>query len=124
MKRIVTLLGLGLACVASGVTASAATMPIATVGVGNGSASIARCDPDGFTASSFTTTGGKVVSVTLGGIDPACTGGSTMVTLTQGTTSIATGGPVSVTGASLVVPLSGAPDAWNVDGLRAVVIGP
>lgn len=123
-KRIFVLVALGLACVATGVTASAATMPVVTVGVGNGSAAIAKCDPDGFTASSFTTNGGKVTSVTLGGIDPACAGGRVTVNLTQGTTSVATGGPVTVTGTSLVVALSGSPDAWIVDGLRAVVIGP
>ena len=106
------------------VTASAASIPVGSVRLGNGSATVARCDTDGFTAAAFTTSAGKVTSITVGGIAPACQGGSLFVNLTQGDTSLVAGGPVAVTGTSQVVPLTGGPDAWNVDGLRAVVIGP
>lgn len=124
MKRLGLLVALGLTGFVMSVTASAATLPTSTIKVGGGSVGVSSCDTDGFSASSFTTSGGKVTSVTVGGIATACAGGSLRVTLTQGTASIAAGGPVTITGTSHVVSVSGAPDAWNVNGFRAVVIGP
>lgn len=124
MKRIVVLASLGLTGLLMSVTASAATLPTSSIRVGGGSAVVSQCDSDGFSATAFATTGGKVTSVTVGGIAAACSGGSLRVNLTQGTTSVAAGGPVTISGTSHVVSLSGSPDAWNVDGFRAVVIGP
>lgn len=105
------------------VHASAATMPASTIRVGAGSAAVLSCDPDGFTPT-FTTSAGRVTSVTVGGIAPACTGGILRVTLTQGTASVASGGPVSIDAATEVVSLTGSPFAYNVDGFKAVVVGP
>lgn len=124
MKRIILLVALGLTGLLMSVTASAATLPTSSIKVGGGSAVVSTCDADGFSATTFTTSGGKVTSVTVGDIAAACAGGSLRVDLTQGTASIAAGGPVTVSGTSQVVTLSGSPDAWDVDGFRAVVIGP
>jgi hypothetical protein len=124
MKRLAVLVALGVTGLLMSVTASAATLPTGTTKVGGGSAQVSKCDPDGFTATSFATSGGKVTGVTVGGIAPECAGGSLRVNLTQGTASVAAGGPVTVTGTSHDVSLSGAPDAWIVDGFTAVVIGP
>lgn len=124
MKRLAIVAALGATGLVMSVHASAATMPASTTRVGAGSAAVLRCDSDGFTASSFTTSGGKVTSVMVGGIAAACQGGLLSVTLTQGSTSVASGGPVAVTGTSQAVSVTGAPDAWNVDGMKSVVIGP
>ena len=123
MKRsfLATLVMIGLV---TSVTASAASIPVGSVRLGNGSATVARCDTDGFTLDAFTTSGGKVTSITVGGIAPGCQNGALSINLTQGDTSLVAGGPVNITGTSHVVNLTGGPDAWNVDGLRAIVIGP
>ena len=124
MKRFAFLSGLAVIGLTASVTASAATMPLNTARLGNGSAAVSRCDPDGFTASAFTTSGGKVTSITVGGIDAACAGGQLTVNLTQGDTSLVAGGPVTVSGTSQLVTLTAGPDAWNVNGLYAIVVGP
>ena len=124
MKRFALLVALGLTGLVMSVTASAASLPTGTINIGGGSAAVSTCDPDGFSATTFTTSAGKVTSVTVDGIAAACTGGSLSIDLTQGAASVAAGGPVTVTGTPHVVSVSGAPDAWNVDGFRAVVIGP
>ncbi len=105
-------------------TAAAATLAIDAATLGVGRASISRCDPDGFTPASFTTSRGKVTSVTVTGIADACRGGRLTVNLVQGDSSGASGGSVAVAGSSETVAVSGSIDAWNVDGFRAVVIGP
>lgn len=124
MKRLAVVAALGATGLVMSVHASAATMPASTTRVGAGSAAVLSCDPDGFTAASFTTSGGNVTAVTVGNIASACQGGQLRVTLVQGTNGVATGGPVTVTGSSHNVPVTGAPGAATVDGLRAVVVGP
>lgn len=124
MKRIILLASLAVVGLVTAVTASAASMPLTSGRVGSGSATIARCDADGFTATSFTTSAGKVTSVTVGGIAPGCQGGRLSLSLTAGGSSVAVGGPVTVTGTSQTVTVTGSPDAWTVGGLEVVVIGP
>jgi hypothetical protein len=124
MKRLAILAALGVTGLVMAVHASAATMPASSTRVGGGSASVLSCDPDGFTASAFGISSGKITSAEVGGIAPACQGGRLSVTLTQGNVSVASGGPVTVTGTSQSVPITGSPDVWNVDGMKAVVLGP
>ena len=123
MKRLALVAALGATGLVMSVHASAATMPASTTRVGAGSATVLSCDPDGFTPT-FTTSGGMVTSVTVGGIAPACMGGVLRVTLTQGSTSVASGGPVTIDSSTEVVSVTGSPFAYNVDGFKAVVIGP
>ena len=123
MKRLAVVAALGATGLVMSVYASAATMPAGTTPVGAGSAAVLSCDPDGFTPT-FTTSAGRVTSVTVGGIAPACSGGILRVTLTQGTASVASGGPVTVDATSETVSVTGSPFAYNVDGFKAVVVGP
>lgn len=124
MKRVFLLAGLTVVGLITVVTASASTMPLNSSRVAGGSAAVSTCDADGFTAASFTTSAGKVTSVTVGGISAACQGGRLSLHLTAGGSSVAIGGPVMVTGTSQTVTVTGGPDAWTVAGLEAVVIGP
>jgi hypothetical protein len=123
MKRLATLAALGLTGLLMSVTASAATLPTIASKVGGGSASVGRCDPNGFTTN-FTTSGGRITSVTVGDIAAPCFGAPLRVTLTQGNTSVATGGPLTISNIMHTVTVTGAPNAWQVDGFKAVVVGP
>ena len=123
MKRLAALAALGLTGLLMSVTASAATLPTGSTKVGGGSASVSTCDADGFTPT-FTTIGGRITEVTVGGIAAACSGGSLRITLTRGTISPLTGGPVTISSSSHAVAVNGATNAWEVDGLSVVVIGP
>ena len=117
------LAALGLTGLLMSVTASAATLPTVTSKVGGGSASVAKCDPDGFTMN-FTTSGGRVTEVLVGGIAPACFGGSLRITLTRGVISPVMGGPVTISSPSHAVAVIGSANAWEVDGFHLVVVGP
>jgi len=103
--------------------------PLASSAVGTSGNSVNPCDTDGFTIS-YTTSGGNVTQVTIGGIkEPNCTAGQLSVTLTDGSgASIGSGGPVAVPSmadpGSVSVPITGAPFAGNVAGFRAVIVGP
>jgi hypothetical protein len=123
MKRLAALAALGLTGLLMSVTASAATLPTVTGKVGGGSASVDRCDADGFTTN-FTTSGGRITSVAVSGIAAACSGGSLRVTLTRGIISPVMGGPVTISSSSHTVAVIGAPNAWEVVGFSAVVVGP
>jgi hypothetical protein len=98
--------------------------------LGAGGVVVTACDDDGFTAD-YTTSAGNVTAVTVGGIaDPGCEGGVLRVTLTNGSTSIAGGGPVTIptdpdtADNSVTVALSPAPSAAQVTGIHVAVVGP
>jgi len=98
--------------------------PVATGSVGNSAGSVSPCDANGFTFS-YSTSAGNVTSVTVGGIDAACAGGSLVLTLTDSTgASIGGGGPVAVAGTSVNVSPSPQPYAGAVQGARVVITGP
>jgi hypothetical protein len=91
---------------------------------------VAACDSNGFSVS-YVLSSGTVVSVTVSGIaDPACEGGQLSLTLTNGSTSVGSGGAVTITpdgdGAdnSVTVPISPQPNAASVNGIHIVVVGP
>lgn len=110
--------------------AAAATVGLATARTGAGDTAIVACD-DAFTVS-YTTSGGKVTVVTVGGIaDPGCEGGALSLSLTNVTgDSIASPGPqaVSTDGDSLDNSLALAttpqPNADQVAGIVISVVGP
>ncbi len=122
MRRLLVL-ALGVAIVAGSVLAAAATLGLDAESLGAGNAAVTACDADGFSPS-YTTVAGNVTTVTVGGIDAACVGGQLSVTLTDGGFGIGSGGPVSVSGASVAVPLSPQPDGELVDGIHVVIGGP
>jgi hypothetical protein len=112
-----------IATVGTSVVASASSLGLGADSLGAGNVAVAACDGDGFSPS-YTTVGGNVTTVTVGGIDGACAGGALSVTLTDGGVALASGGPVTVAGASAVVSLSPQPDAELVDGIHVLVNGP
>ena len=113
----------GLAAALALATAAAAGLDVAGGGVGAGTASVARCDPDGFSLS-FTTLGGDVTAVSVGGIAAACVGGELSVTLTSSGANVGGGGPVSVAGSAADVSITATPDADAIDGYHVAVVGP
>jgi hypothetical protein len=132
MRRLLVLAGTVVAAGLAAYGASAAGLgPFTSAPVAGGNAAIVACDSDGFSVT-YTTSGGDVTSVTVGGIaDPDCEGGELSLTLTDaGNGSIASGGPESV-GAdgdtspnSIVVPVAAQPAAEGVAAYHIVVTGP
>lgn len=91
---------------------------------GNGSSPIASCDTDGFTVS-YTTSGGNLTSVGVGGIAPACNGASLRLTVVNSSrTSVASGGPVAVSGTSATVSVSPNPPGATPAGVDISIVGP
>lgn len=91
---------------------------------------VAACDTNGFTMS-YATSGANVTSATVGGIaDPGCEGGQLSLTLANGTTSIASGGPATVatdagtTDNAVTVTLSPQPAAAQVNRVHVSITGP
>ena len=92
--------------------------------MGNGSTPVAACDANGFTIS-YTTSGGNLTSVGVGGIAPSCNGGSLRVTVVDSSrTSVASGGPVAVSGTSATVSVSPNPPGATPAGVDVSIAGP
>ena len=99
--------------------------------LGADGAVVAACDTNGFTVS-YTTSGGNVTAVVVGGIaGPGCEGGLLSLTLANASgTSIGAGGPqtISTDGGtadnSVTVSLSPTPAASLVAAVHVVVTGP
>jgi hypothetical protein len=120
-----TILALASAVVASCVVGAAASMGgLSAARLGSGSAAVRACDTDGV-STSYTTSAGKVVSVTVSALAATCIGGTLTLTLTgAGDVGIGTGGPSTVTGSALDLPLPAPPDAAAVTGVHVVIEGP
>jgi hypothetical protein len=82
---------------------TAAAVPAAATTLGgdggrmlaSGQANVVECDAA--QTVQYATESGQVTAVTIGGIaDPGCSGGLLSVTLTAGSVSVASGGPVTV----------------------------
>ncbi len=116
--------------VASAYVGFAAPVPaLSSRNVAGASAAVVPCDT--VFSVTYTTSGGKVTTVTVGGIaDPACEGGQLKLTLLGGGATLGSGGPVTVpTDAgtvdnSVAVSVSPQPNAWLVDEVAVVVAGP
>jgi hypothetical protein len=131
LKRVIVVI-LAVTTLASSAYASAASLGgIAGGGVGAGEAAIPACDTTGITVS-YTTSGGNVTAVTVGGLaDPGCEGGALSVTLTNAAgDSIATGGSQTIptdgdnADNALTVSVSPNPAAENVAGYHVSIVGP
>jgi len=104
--------------------AAAALQGVSSEALGNGSTPVTACDTDGFTLT-YTTTGGNVTSVAIGGIAVACNGASLRVTVVDGSrTSLASGGPVTVSGTSETVSVSPNPPGAAPAGVDVSIAGP
>jgi hypothetical protein len=92
--------------------------------LGNGSIPVSACDSDGFTVT-YVTSGGNVTSVTVGGIALACSGGSLKLTVVNSSrSSLATGGPATVSGTTASVSVSPNPAAATAAGVDVSITGP
>jgi hypothetical protein len=130
VKRILVLATVGVIAV-SVVVASAATFGgLTTRLAGGASASVSRCDTNGF-AVSYGVSSASITSVTVADIaDPDCEGAEVRVTLTSATgASLRTGGPVTVTADagttpnSVVIPVTATTET-SVVGIQISVTGP
>ncbi len=130
LKRVI-LISVVVATLASSAFASAASLGGMSGSVGAGNATIPTCDTTGVSVS-YTTAGGNVTNVTVGGLaDPGCEGGALSVTLTNETgDSIASGGPQTIAtdgdtaDNSLTISVSPNPAAQNVAGYHVSIVGP
>jgi hypothetical protein len=123
VKRLLILcsaVAMGLCSLAS----ASALQGVNSTPVGNGSTPVSACDTDGVTVS-YTTSGGNVISVGVGGIAAACNGASLRVTVVDGSrTSVASGGPVTVGGSSATVSVSPNPPGATPAGVDVSLVGP
>jgi hypothetical protein len=103
---------------------ASALQGVSSTPVGNGSTPVSACDSDGFTVT-YTTTGGNLTSVAIGGIAPACNGASLQVTVVDGfRASVASGGPVTVSSSSATVSVSPNPPGATPAGVDVSIVGP
>ena len=108
----------------SSLAAAAAIQGASSGPLGSGSTPITACDTDGLTVS-YTTSGGNVTTVSVGGIAVACSGGSLRVTVVDSSrTSVASGGPVTVSGTSESVSVSPNPAGAIPAGVDVSIVGP
>jgi hypothetical protein len=104
---------------------------IASPRLGAGSSVVLACDGNGV-STSYTTSGGEVTSVTVGGLaDPACEGAQVSQTLVSSTdASLGSVGPTTVgvdagtADSSVTLSTSAQPDAAAVAGVHVLVEGP
>ena len=112
---------------AGGSIAIAASVSISAGRLGAGSASIAACDANGFSYGPTIDTSGRITSITVSGIDTGCAGATLRVTLTSGTTDVATGSgslPSSGFTGSAVVTVSPNPLSTAVNRIYGIAEGP
>ena len=127
MKRVLLIITVTLSLP---VVAWAASLGLTGSDLGAGTVAVVACD-NAFTYT-FSTLGGNVTSVTVGGIaDPACEGGSLSLSLTNSAgDQIGSGGPQTVAtdgdelDDSAVVTIAAQPDGEIVAGVRVVIEGP
>jgi hypothetical protein len=109
------------------VSAVAASMSVTSGRLGGGTATVNRCDPDGFTFLPALDTSGRVTTVRVMSIAAACAGGTLRLTLANGTTSVGSASttlPSSGFTGSVTVTVSPNPLSTNVTAIHAVVEGP
>lgn len=106
--------------------AAAATISALNDNLGAGNAVVAECDTNGFVIDGFMLNGNaEITHIDISGIDTLCVGGALSVSLTKADdTSIGSGGPVTVTGASMSVPITGLPPAADVKHEVIIIVGP
>jgi hypothetical protein len=125
LTRALVVAGLAGALLAAGI-ASAASLSTAAGPLGGGTASVSRCDANGFTFGATIDTSGRITGVTVSGIDAGCAGATLRVTLASGTTSVGSGSvamPASGFTGTANVTVSPTPLSTGVDGIFAVAEG-
>jgi hypothetical protein len=124
VKRLLVLLVAVVMGVPCSLAAASAIQGVNAGKAGNGTATVSACDTDGFTIS-YTTVGGNVTSVAVGGIAAQCNGGTLKLTVVDGSrTSVASGGPATVSGSSATVSVSPNPAGSVPAGVDVSISGP
>lgn len=104
--------------------AFAASLVVSAAQLQAGTTAVAECD-GALTLDDYSVNASfQVTSIVIGDIAGACIGGEMRVTLTQSGTALGSGGPVTITGATEAVAITGAPDADSVNDVRVVIVGP
>jgi hypothetical protein len=101
----------------------AAGLPSTSKTLGSGNTSVSACDTDGVSIIQ-NLSGANVVSVTIGGIAPACGGGTLSVAVDNGTVSSSGSGAVPGGGGSMTVALVAAVAAMEADEIDLTISGP
>ena len=123
-RRLLTLAAVMAALCLGAVASAAALNGVDSTDLAVGAAAVLECDPDGVTVTHITTLT-TVTDLSITGIDAACLGGELTITLTAGDDSaVATAGPIAVTGAAEVVPVSPNIDTSAFTQHHVRIIGP
>jgi len=123
MSRLL-ILALASAVLASCVVGSAAGLGgVSAARLGAGRVGVLGCDTDGV-STSYTTSGGRVTTVTVGGLAAGCAGAALSLTLSNTSNAALGTGGGTVAGGSLAVSIAAQPDAAAVTGVHIVIQGP
>lgn len=126
MKPVPALAALSVAILAWPGSAAATAVTADLKKVGSAYTSVSSCGSLSGVNAAWTVTANVVTSVVLTSIPVACAGGALSLTLVgTGNTSLATAGPVTVTGTTLTLSsLTGSATATSVTGAYFSVVGP
>jgi hypothetical protein len=102
--------------------AAAASLSFGTKSLGSGGITVPVCDSDGFTYTRVLSAAHNVTSVTVSGINAACSGGTLKLTLTGAANASVGSGSVAVTGTgNATVAISPTPLASTVTSYRSAI---
>ena len=125
-RGAVVLLGLGAFGLAAASAASLGGLTSATLGADNGA--VTSCDTDGVTlayTNTYNATSGlyETTTVTVSGMNAACTGKNLSITLASASASLGGVSGVAITGTSQAFPLTTAANAKLVTLAGVVITG-
>ncbi len=125
MRRAVLAVAFGLAAFIAVYTVAAA-FGLSSDRLGAGADAVTSCDTNGFTIDAIALNGAnEVTQLTVGGIASTCAGGQLTVNLTRiDDASIGVGGPVTVSGSTATVDVSGFPNLSDVKHEVIIIVGP
>jgi hypothetical protein len=104
--------------------AGARTSTTTSKGLAAARAPVASCGSLAGVVANFTLSGTNATAVVLSSIPTTCNGGSLTVNVTNSASSLAAGGPVTVTSGAATVPLGAAVATGSITNVRIVVVGP
>lgn len=111
-------------------TAAASSLSPGSSKVSAGTSTVAKCDSDGVTITSFrvnydTTNNRYYVSqIRLSGIDAACNGGTLYVTLADVSNGSLANASASVAATTATLAISGSPPSANIKNVHVAIPGP
>jgi hypothetical protein len=121
---LVTCVACALAAVALPGAAEAGSTAPGSTKLGAGNTAVAACGSLTGVVPDFTLAGATVTAVAFTGIPSTCNGGSLRATLTNGSTSLGAGGPVTVASGGATVTVSPAAAMASVTHVRLSITGP